>query len=160
MLAYIKWSHPLYFDINARQFTYKKKCRKWRKEMTISNKNRREKVWIQWWNLKEIFKFRKKWKKKNLHKKKNIYMPWIVLRTWNGEQRRVGDRLGARNRALGRRSKVFPKVGLVDPATQRPILEGSTGQSLSSATTGWTPAWSILNYYYHYYFNFFVFFKA
>ena len=97
-------------------------------------------------------------RKKIYIKKKNIYMPWIVLRTWNGEQRRVGDRLGARNRALGRRSKVFPKVGLVDPATQRPILEGSTGQSLSSATTGWTPAWSILNYYYHYYFNFFVFF--
>ena len=67
-------------------------------------------------------------------------MRWIVLRTLNEEQRRAGDRLGARNRALGRRSRVFPKVGLVDPATQHRALEGSTDQSLSSATTGWTPA--------------------
>ena len=74
--------------------------------------------------------------KKNGKKKTNL--GYRV--TWNGERRRVGGRLAATSRGLGRRSRAVPAAEPIGPASRRPAHEGSTVQSPSWAATGWTPA--------------------
>ena len=74
--------------------------------------------------------------KKNGKKKTNL--GYRV--TWNEERRRVGGRLAATSRGLGRRSRAVPAAEPIGPASRRPAHEGSTVQSPSWAATGWTPA--------------------
>ena len=70
--------------------------------------------------------------KKNGKKKTNL--GYRV--TWNEERRRVGGRLAATSRGLGRRSRAVPAAEPIGPASRRPAHEGSTVQSPSWAATG------------------------